>query len=835
MAWRDSRTSRKKLILSMLCIIVGVAALVAISSFGKNVKKAVDHQAKSLLGADLAISSRQPFAQATEALIDSIGGDQSRETGFSSMAYFPRTGSTRLVQVRALKGNFPYYGFLETLPSTAAYNFRNGPNALVDDALMLQFDAQVGDSIKIGAFTFRIVGRLKKVPGEAPAEALVGPRVYIPMAYLDQTALIQRGSRVAYKTHFKLGPETDVEQLLEEIEPHLRQYRLQSDTVQERKASLGKVLENLTRFLNLVAFIAPLLGGLGVASGIHVYIKQKLSTIALLRCLGAKARHTFAVYLTQATAIGLAGAILGALVGIGVQTLLPAALGDFLPVKMTFSLSWSAIMQGLAIGLGITLLFALLPLLSIRRISPLLTLRFSYEDTGSSSKDLLRWLLYLLIAVCIGSFAMAQTERWVYGLGFLVALGLAFGLLTAVARLTMVLVRVYFPHSWTYVWRQGLANLYRPNNQTVVLILALGLGTFLIMTLYLSQRQLLEQVWLVSKNNQPNMVLFDIQGDQREDIANLLRSFDLPVLQQVPIVTMRLAAVKGKRVGAIHNDAQQSSADWAQQREYHATYRDSLTDTETIVAGTWQGQVDSGSDVAGISVEEEIAQILNIAPGDELVFDVQGVSIAATVSSIRKVDWWRIQPNFFVVFPTGVLEDAPQYYVLVTRFDSNELSAKVQRAVVQKFPNVSIIDLTLILNTLDTVLSRISFALRFMTLFSITTGLVVLVGAVITGRHQRMRESVLLRTLGASRAQVVKIMLIEYLFLGSFSGLAGIILALAGSWALAYFVFDITFVLAVAPLILALLLVTGIAVVTGILGSWGVHNRPPLEALRAEG
>jgi len=835
MAWRDGRTSWKRLVLSTSCMVIGIAALVAISSFGKNVEEAVSYQAKSLLGADLVIGSRQPFAHETETLIGSIGGDQSREISFSSMAYFPRSGSTRLVQVRALEGNFPYYGRLETLPGRAAQTFRTGPNALVDDALMLQFDAQVGDAIKIGASTFRIAGRLKKVPGEPPAAALIGPRVYIPITSLDQTRLIQKGSRVTYKVYFKLGAETDVEQLLQRIQPHLTSYHLESDTVQKRKTSLGEVMENLTRFLNLVSFIAPLLGGIGVASGIHVYIKQKLGTIALLRCVGAKARQTFAVYLVQAAAMGLLGAFFGVLVGIAIQTLLPAALSDFLPVKMTFALSWGAVVQGVVIGLGMALLFALLPLLSIRKISPLLTLRFSYEDATSGSRDPLRWWIYLLIAASIGSFAIAQTERWTYGLGFFIALGLAFGLLTAVARLTMRLVKVYFPSSWTYIWRQGLANLYRPNNQTVVLVLSLGLGTFLILTLYLSQSLLLRQVSSASSQNKPNMVLFDIQTDQKEDVANLLRSFELPLLQRVPIVTMRLAAVKGRKVESIRNDSEQSNLNWALQREYHATYRDGLSDTEAIIAGVWQDKVKGLSDRVTVSLEEEIAQALNVTLGDQLVFDVQGVPLTTTVGSLRKVDWWRVQPNFFVVFPTGVLEDAPQYWVLVTRFNSNELSAQVQRAVVEKFPNVLIVDLTLVLSTLEAVLDKVSFALRFMALFSVVTGLVVLVGAIIAGRYQRVKESILLRTLGASRAQVNRIMVVEYLILGSFSGLAGVGLALVGNWALATFVFDVRFAVPLLPLMVALLLVVGLAVLTGLVGNWGIHNRPPLEALRAEG
>lgn len=833
MAWRDSRSSRKRLLLYMSSIVLGVAALVAITSFGQNLEEAVDDQAKTLLGADLEISSRQPFSPEVETLLNSLGGDQSRETAFASMVYLPKNGSTRLAQVRALAGSYPYYGNFKTSPATAARTFQNGPYALVQEALMLQFDAQVGDDIQIGAFTYRIAGRLQKIPGEASID-FAGPRIYIPMAYLSQTKLLQRGSLATYRAYFKFDKRTDVEQLVAKIEPDLTRHRLESDTIQERKDDLGQAMENLYRFLNLVGFIALLLGGIGVASAIHAYIKQKINTVAILRCLGAKTKQTVAVYLIQAITMGLVGAAFGASVGVGTQKLLPLVLGDFLPVSVTPSIAWSAISEGILIGLSLTLLFTLLPLLSVRKISPLLTLRSSYEPAKPGAKDPLRWLIYLLIAAGMSAFALRQTERWTFGLGFAAALGLAFGGLAGVAKCIMVLVRAYFPSRWTYVWRQGLANLYRPNNQTIVLMLSLGLGTFLVTTLYLTQSTLLAQVSLSGSGHNPNLVLFDIQSDQKEGVANLVRSFDLPLLQQVPVVTMRLAAVRGRRTEELLNDPNSTISGWALQRQYRVTYRDHLIDTEEILAGAWQGTVHDSSSPAPISLEEGIARPLKVSVGDELVFDVQGVPITTTVGSIRNVEWRRVQPNFLVVFPTGVLEDAPQFHVLVTRVNSEETSARLQRAVVQQFPNVSIIDLALVLNTIDAVLSKVSFVIRFMALFSILTGLTVLASAVITSRYQRIQESVLLRTLGASRSQIIKIMIIEYLFLGGFAALTGIVLALAASWALAQFVFEAVFVPATLPLLMTLILVIGLTILIGMLNSRGICNRPPLEVLRVD-
>lgn len=834
MAWRDSRSSRKRLLLAASAITLGIAALIAISAFEVNVREAVHNQAKSLLGADLVLSSRQPFTPETEALIASLGGEQAREIRCSSMAYFPKSHDTRLVQVRALEGNFPYYGTLETDPHNAAQTFVSGPNALVDDGLLLQFDAQVGDVLKLGAFTFRIAGRLKKIPGEAAAAALIGPRVYIPMAYLPQTALIQEGSLVTYKVYFKFAEETDTEQLLETIQPHLHEHRLEGDTVQQRAARVGRVMDNLSRFLNLVGFIALLLGGVSVASAIHVYIKEKLTTVAILRCVGARAQQTFAVYLLQAAALGLIGAVFGALVGLAVQTGLPLLLRDFLPVNLPLTISWSVVLQGIISGIGIVLLFALLPLLAVRRISPLLALRSSYEDSHPERQDPLRWLVSLLIVLSICAFALTHSERWTYGLGFCAGLGVVFALLAAVAKLLMILVKAYCPGSWPYVWRQGLANLYRPNNQTLLLVLALGLGTCLIMTLYLTQRMLLQHVSLAGGADQPNVVLFDIQSDQHEPVEDLVRSFTLPVLQQAPLVTMRLAAIKGRSVQDLRSDASAAIPDWALQWEYRATYRKNLIETETVIAGTWQGRADGLSDTVTVSLEEDIARALGVTLGDELVFDIQGVPVTTTVGSIRKVDWQRVQPNFFVVFPTGVLENAPQTYVLVTRVPSNDVSAAVQRAVVQQFPNVSAIDLSVILHTLDAILGKISFAIRFMALFTIGVGLLVLASAVITSRYQRIRESVLLRTLGASRTQLRKITAVEYLLLGGFSAVTGLLLAIVASWALAYFLFEVIFIPAGVAVVLALLLVIGLTVLIGMLGSRGVTNHPPLAVLRAD-
>ncbi len=833
MAWRDSRSSRRRLLLFTSSIILGVSALVAISSFSANLRMAIDEQARSLLGADLSLISRTPFEEADQPLLSQVGGEQALQASFSSMAFFPRSADFRLVQVRAIEGNFPFYGKVETDPPSAADEYRQGPGALVDDALMQQFEVGVGDPVRLGEFTFTIAGRLLDIPGEAVAFSVAAPRVYIPLAYLEQTRLIQPGSRVRYRNFVRFEPGTDVEAHVTQLEPRLRERGLRWDTVEERKRRLGRAMENLARFLNLTGFIALLLGAIGIASSIHLYVKQKRNTVAVLRCVGARTRQVVTVYVVQALAMGLVGALTGSLLGIGVQLLLPRVLSDFLPVSIPFAVSWLAVAMGTGIGLGFALLFSLLPLAPIRRISPLVALRADFEAVAAR-RDPVQWALGALIAGCVCLFAIAQTERWVYGLFFFLGLAVAFGLLVGVAKLIMRTVRRSFPAGWAYVWRQGLANLYRPQNQTLVLMLSLGLGTFLIVTLYLVQSTLLSQAALTAGGNRPNLVFFDIQSDQRDEVREIISASGSPILQDVPIVTMRLQSLKGRSVEELREDDNRSQPRWLLTREYRSTYRDHLIETERVVGGRWIGRLEGAGQAAPISLEQEVASELEVELGDQLVFDVQGIPISTYLASIREVEWQRVQPNFFAVFPAGVLEEAPQFHVLVTRAENTQQSAALQRAVIQSFPNVSTVDLGLILRTVDTILDKVAFVIRFMALFSFFTGLTVLAGAVITSRYQRLQETVLLRTLGASRRQVLQIMVIEYVLLGLLAAATGLILALGAGWGLAYFLFETTFLPPGLPILAAILLVVVLTVLIGYLNSRSLLDRPPLEVLRSE-
>jgi putative ABC transport system permease protein len=834
MAWRDSRASRRRLALVSFSVVLGIAALVGIASFGDNLAHTIELQTKILLGSDLSVRSLKPFPDATLAYFHTLGGEVSQEVSLTSMINFPTRGNQRkLVQVRALEGNFPFYGELVTNPVNVMDKVRGGPFALLDETLLVQFGVQVGDEVKIGKGTFTVAGALQDVPGEPSAISMFSPRVYLSMGALESTQLLKDVRFASYRVDFKLPPERDAEALAKDLRAKFRGQRLQFDTVEERKQRLGDNLKDLYSFLSMVGFIALFLGAVGVASAMHVYVRQKIATVAVLRCIGATAWTSFAIYLVQGFFIGLLGALLGAAIGVSVQLLLPLVIKDFLPFHVEFFVSWVAVAKGGAAGLVICLLFTLLPLLAVRRVSPLLAIRSAQgEATGD---DPVRLALFFVIAAAILGFAVLQTGHWLTGIVFTLMMAVSFGTLALVAALVSWSARRLVPRKpLPYVWRQGLANLHRPNNRTVLLLLSLGLGTFLMLTLVLTRATLLEKILGVGGGERPNLMFFDVQDDQATRIAAILKENHAPLLAQAPLVTMKLSALKGRPVEDLLKDGKSSIPAWALRREYRSSYRGELGDTEKITEGKFIGHVSPGERRVPVSVEESLARDLQLKLDDELTFDVQGVPMTVYVASLRKVEFQRMQPNFFILFPEGVLEAAPKTFIMALRVTSPVDSARVQQAVAKEFPSVSAIDLAVILQTFEKILSKVAFVITFMAAFTVVTGIIVLAGAILTGRYQRIRETVLLRTLGATRRQLMQIQLVEYAVLGVLAAITGGALAVLANVLVAKYMFKTDIVLYPLVLLGSVAAAAAITIVTGLITNRGVANHPPLEVLRQE-
>lgn len=844
LAWRESRFARKRLFLFLSAISLGVASLVAVQGFAANLSAGVRQEARALLGADLALSSRQPFGPGTETLLDSLaaaGAQVARRTSFASMVLHSGTGETRLVQVRAPEPGYPFYGEISTLPGAAWETLHSGRNAVVDPALLTTLGAEVGDSISLGETRFMIAAAIERVPGDADIASAFAPRVFIPASRLEETGLLTFGSRVDHEAFLRLPEPGAPERVGEAYRALLRTERVRSRTAAEEQEDLEEAFGRLTSYLGLVGVMALLLGGIGVASAMAAHMAQKTEPVAVLRCLGATARQVFAVYLTQAALMGMAGAVAGVIIGVSVQWVLPGLVAGMLPIEVTVRPEPTAIATGLVVGVWTAVVFATLPLLAIRRVSPLGALRRDVEPLPATGRDWARiaaWTAlvasaFLLVLLQVGD---ARQAAWMLGV-----VGAALGALLLAAFVLTRLVRHIPRGGLPYLARQGVANLHRPANQTRTVVMALGFGVFLLATLLLTQHNLLLPLRSGDPAERPNLLLWDVQDDQRRPLLELLEERGHPAIQAAPIVPMRVASINGRAVQPWGDDGEMDSdsagtgdepSGWAVRREYRSTFRDRLASSERVIEGRlWEP---GAAEASQVSLERDIAGDLGVQLGDTIVWDVQGVLIPTAVTSIRTVDWARFEPNFFAIFPTAALREAPRTWVVLTRAGSAEERGVVQQAIVRRFPNVAAIDLTLVQEALDAVIARIAAVIRFLGGFSVATGFVVLLGAVATGRMHRVRESVLLKALGATRRQIGGILLTEYLVLGLLSAAAGVTLATGAGWALAGWVFEVPFEIQPLPLVVLGASVIGLTMAIGMWASREVFRHTALEAMRGE-
>lgn len=851
-AWRESRTARRRLLLYMSSITLGVAALVAIDSFTHDFTRSVHEQSRALLGGDLSLTSNAPFKPAVETLLDSLataGTPNARQTTFASMALVPRTGLTRLANIRAVTPGYPFYGQIQTDPPAAWPALQSGPHAVVDASLLVELKAQVGDSVQLGTRRFLITGTLTSVPGEIAVTAAVGPRVYIPARYLAETGLLVFGSRAGYEALLRLPPSQTPEGFVAHAGGVLSRNGVRIHTAAENEYQLSNAISQLANFLSVVGLVALLLGGIGVASGVHAFVMRKIDTVAILRCLGATSRQVLVIYLLQAAAMGLVGAAAGALLGVGLQYLAPLVVKDFLPVDVSVRLAPAALASGIGIGVWVALVFALRPLFALRGVSPLQALRRESDDQvmRGARRDSAGFVVGFAIVASVFAIAMMRATRLLDAVGFGVAIMLAVGALWVTAWVLTALSRRLVRRGWPLALRHGVASLHRPGNQTRAVILALGFGVFLVSTLYQAQRNLLGQIDLRIERVRANVVFFDVQGDEAPGVDSILVGDGYEVVQRIPIVSMKIAAINGRSLAALQagarihvapptHDSTRAPAQfdapsrWSLRREYRSTYRDTLSGTEEVVAGQW---FDAARDtMSQVSLDAGIAEELGVYVGDTITWDVQGVHLSTRVTSLRKVEWARFEPNFFAVFQTRTLKPAPTQFVFLAYGPTPRDVAIMQRDVVLKYPNVSSLDLSLVQRTITEVLGKVTTAIRFMALVSLLLGVPVLFSAVAATRRGRLREGVLFKTLGGTRRQIGRIMLAEYALLGALGSLAGVVLSVGGAWALMRFVFDAPFKPAIVPALIVSAGMTLLAVVIGMLTSREVFATTPMAALR---
>lgn len=825
-------------------ITLGVAALVSIHSFRADFARSVQEEADVLMGANARLSDDKPFEPEVAALLDSLrlaGVPTARVTTASTMVLAPATDVVRLLQVRALDPGYPYYGDVATAPAGRWGDHLREGQVLVDPAVLTQLGVRVGDTLVVGRERLEIAATVDDLPTDVAFQTAIGPRVHISQETLNRSELIGFGSLARYEVFLDLPDRAERVAIRERYDDVFRLAGVGYRLAEEQAQSLANGVRFLGRFLALVGLAALLLGGVGVASAIHVYIREKRPGIAVLRCIGAGQGTAFLAYLIQAAWLGLVGATGGVLLGIALQEVMPRMLAGVLPVEVTTRLSITSIGAGLGIGVWVAVVFALIPLLQVRDVPPLAALRQDFEP-ARSRVDLPRFAAWAILGISIVALCVLEAPEPGLGLGFAASLAVVAGAIAGVGWSLTRATRRFFPSGASYPVRQGISNLFRPQNQTVSVTLALGLGAFIIGTIVQVEGSLRDDLTVSFGEGQPNVLLFDVQTDQLDGIRQLLPEDARAEAEASPLVTARIASINSRTPEELRGNPDRDARPeaWALRREYRNTYRDRLGRAEELVSGRWwdgqsgseDGDVVDAGDLPRVSMEVDVASSLRVSLGDTIEWDVSGIRVPSVVTSLRRVDWNRLEPNFFAIFEPGVLESAPQNILMVARVPDPVARQQFQRDLVGRFPNVSALDFSRVQEAVEAVLSRVRQAVAFLAGFSALAGIIVLIGALATSRLQRLREGALLKTLGARRRQVLAVLFSEYLALGSIATASGLVLAVLASAVLVPAVFELDYSVDFGSIGLIWTVVVGLTVVTGLASSRDLLRRPPLPILR---
>lgn len=843
MAWREMRASWHRLLLFFLCIAIGVGSIVSLRSLIQKIKDGVAHESRVMYGADVRVGLNQPWKGETRAVLERYASapqvtayTEMLETQTMVLAANDPNARPYMVQLRAVQSQFPLHGEVQ-MAEGARYSHElvKGRGVVVQSGLLWTLNLKVGDALKIGQHNFTIRGVMQFVPGNA-MEFRPIQRVLVDYADAEAAGLTGFGSRVSYHWLYKTHEGQD-QSLLKELGREFRTTRLNwLGSYRFQEDWMARSAENMEAFLSLVGLAVLVLGGIGIASVTRVFVQQKLKTIAILKCLGGENRQVLGAYIAQVLALSLVGSLLGLLLALAITHLASDYAAGRLPVRILPGLTWVASLQGVLIGVLITLLFSLPPLLEIRQVKPILVLR--QDATARRRRDWLRIGSGLLLV--FGVFALAY---WVSGRLDKVAIFMAEVAGTALllhltgAALMYVLRRVrYLP---SFVWRQGVGSIYRPGNQTQVILSAVGLGALFIITVRLQQVNVLRQYDFELDAGTADVFLLDVQKDQRVAAEATLARLSSAVPKLVPVVQARIVDLK-RAEGNWTAEAGRLTADDLRNRmrwEQRFSYRPNLEAGETIIAGQfWEP---TPSDEPEVSVEERYARDLALGLGDKLTVDILGRRIEAKVTSLRRTER-RLSPSSFitrfnVIFRPGTLEAAPQMFIgAVKGPPPGPQRAQLQRTFVEQFPNVTMIDA---LDTIAEIKKRageLSFAISFAGGFVFLCGVLILAGSVAMTKYQRLYEAAILKTLGAEKKLIVYITLIEYGVLGLLAGAIGSAAAIGLTWAFCKYEMRIQWQLEpmvnLSGVVVTLLLVAAV----GVLSSWDVIRKKPLGILRAE-
>jgi putative ABC transport system permease protein len=845
MALREVRASWQRLLFFFVCIAVGVASIVAIRSVIQSVRDGLTREARAMTGGDIVVRSDRPIGENVRAAVEKERtsgrvGVVAEAVEMATMVRPADGSTTRMVELRAVQDAFPLYGTMTLRDGTYSHALLKDHGALVRPELLAQLKLRVGDEVLIGTQRFQIRGVIQNEPGRNLGAFSLGSRLFVDLADLPSTGLLSFGSRASYEMLLQVpGPPPapggrDASTLLaRELSAAFVNEFVRARSYRQNEGRLNQNLTRAENYLSLVGLVVLILGGIGVSSVTRVFVQQKVRSIAILKCVGCTTTQVLAVYLAQVLLLGIAGSALGvAIAGIALLTL-PMFVGDLAALlQVEYGLTAGAVVQGMAVGLLVSVLFSVVPLLEIRNVKPSLLLR---QDTSTLPRfDWLKWGVASAVAASLVGVAAWQAGSLSVGL----VLSGGFVAIAFVLHLAgLALVRAVQPlrHARSFALRQAVLRVARPGNQTRIILLAVGLGTFFILGVRALQANLLQDFSLQMGENSPDMFLMDIQSAQREGVAALVdrENGDEAAPKLIPVLRARVVAVRGGDVNLETFEDVQGRGGLS--REFTITYRSNLEANEKLVEGEWWDDSPAAA-MPEVSIEESLRERFKIQRGDEMSFDVLGRVVTARVVSFREVDFRDFRAGgFMFVFRPGPFDAAPHTFIAAVRGAREATArARMQGMLVTNYPNVSVIDLREVLDTVAGIVNNVTLAVTVVGGLVLFSGSLILVGAVSMTKFRRVYEAAILKTLGASSRLIATTLLVEYGVLGAIAGTVGALGAIVLSWAVARYALDLPWQPAPALTITGIIVTAIFVAAVGVLASLDVLRHKPLSTLRAE-
>ncbi|MGB6743724.1 MAG: FtsX-like permease family protein [Terracidiphilus sp.] len=848
--WRDLKSAPGKFAFVVLSVAVGVAALVGVRGLSDSFRRTLSGQARSLMAGDLSARIfHAPTAEELTKIADLMKqeGGGTRSTWITetiSMASVAQDPVPLLVSLKAVDpSEYPYYGTAELEPAMSLQQALAGDSAIVADEFLIRLNAHVGDTLRLGSVNFKIAAVLAQEPDRITSGAGLGPRVMISQDALKQTGLVVPGSRISERLLVKL-PDQAPRGLTADAETAVVRGKLESALpdaqvmdFREGNPALSRGLDNATSILSLICLVAMVLGAIGVAMAMHAHLEQRMDMLAILKALGAGSGDLLRIFLLQTMGLGLAGALLGVAAGVGVMAALPSAFGNLLPVHAVLAIPWQSGLAGLGTGLLTTLLFCLPPLLDVRGVRPVLVLRRLVEQGpggvhGFFERWLKRWPQILLSAgllIPLIGIAWALSDSVAVGVRFGLAFAGALIVLLILAAVTLFALRVLLDRVRLQIpssLRHGLANLYRPGNQSAPVLAALGTGVMLILAVYLIQTDLLRDLRETASPKLPNVFLADIRQDQVAGVRSFFayQQGVSQALDAIPVVMGRFVSINGKPLEQLRGThfpvrmLESAELSWA----------DAPPEGDKVTAGAWW----KDKNAAEIAVGEGVASRLHLDAGSTVELETGGVTRTLKVGAVYRADGQHLGSRVEFVLPSGVIGDQPSTWYGGVRIDPKLVGA-MERGLFAAYPTVTVINVADVLERIETVVDQITFVVRLLAGFSILAGLMILASSIASTRFRRMREAVVLKTLGATRMRIVRTFSVEFSVLGLLAGAVGVVFANLLTRVLLRRL-DVNFHIEWGATMLALFGTAVLATATGWIASYRILGLRPLEVLREE-